>query len=319
MIIVRSPLRITLGGGGTDIPSYYEEHGGFCIAAAIDRYVYITVHETFVDDLIIKYSQLERVMSATQVKHPIFRETLGLLGINGRSLEISSMADIPAGTGLGSSSSFVTALLYALHTHQNTVPLTKYALAEEACHIEIDLLKEPIGKQDQYISVFGGINTLEFSNTGKTRIFPLRITPETFYNLEDNLVLFFTGYLRSASQILSTQNQGSNENLSELKIIAYDTEDALMHGNMKAFARLLNEQWEHKKKRHADASNQPIDNWHALGLRNGALGGKLVGAGGGGFLMFYAEDKTSLRLAMKMAGLREVRFRFDSGGTQRII
>src|SRR5579859_3432472 len=206
MIIARSPLRITLGGGGTDLASYYREHGGFLIAAAIDKYVYITVHETFVDDLIVKYSKLERVASAEQLEHPIFREALCMLGIDGRSLEIASIADIPAGTGLGSSGSFTTALLKALQTYRKQVCHPR-ELAEQACYIEIDRLKEEIGKQDQYIAAFGGVTGLEFLPDGRVEALPLAITTETLYNLEDNLLLFFTGYSRSASQVLQDQNQ----------------------------------------------------------------------------------------------------------------
>ncbi len=201
MIITRSPLRISLGGGGTDLPSYYRKHGGFLIAAAINKYVYLTVHETFVTDLIIKYSSLERVPSAAELKHPIFREALKLLAIQETNLEITSMADIPAGTGLGSSGSFTTALLKALHTYRKNI-IHPRELAEEACHIEIDIIQENIGKQDQYISAFGGLTCFQFLPNDQVEAYPLRVDTETLYNLEDNLLLFFTGYSRSASNIL---------------------------------------------------------------------------------------------------------------------
>jgi D-glycero-alpha-D-manno-heptose-7-phosphate kinase len=322
VIITRSPLRITLGGGGTDLPSYYERNGGFLIAAAIDKYVYITVHETFVDDLIVKYSRLERVPSAEQLEHPIFREAFRLLQMDGRSLEIASMADIPAGTGLGSSGSFTTALLKALHASKKDIVHPR-DLAEEACHIEIDVLKEEIGKQDQYIAAFGGVNCFEFRPGGAVKAQGLPIPTETFYTLEDNLLLFFTGYSRSASQVLQDQNQRTlrgdmdvETNLNELKEIAHRTSAALIAGDLHCFAEMLSVQWEHKRRRTGSASNQDIDCWYATGMSNGALGGKLVGAGGGGFLMFYAEDKAPLRRAMLHAGLREVRFRFDFEGTK---
>jgi D-glycero-alpha-D-manno-heptose-7-phosphate kinase len=325
VIIARSPLRITLGGGGTDLPSYYERYGGFLIAAAVDKYVYITVHDTFVDDLIVKYSRLERVSSAEQIEHPIFREALRLLGIGGRALEIASMADIPAGTGLGSSGAFTTALLKALHAHKKNL-IHPRELAEQACHIEIDLLQEEIGKQDQYIAAFGGVTCFEFCPDGQVEAAPLAVSNETLYNLEDNLLLFFTGYSRSASQVLSDQNQRTlkrdldvERNLHELKEIALRSQAALVAGDVACFASLLNEQWEQKKRRTRDASNTQIDQWFALGRANGALGGKLVGAGGGGFLMFYAEDKASLRRTMYAAGLREVRFRFDFTGTSLVV
>jgi len=322
VIITRSPLRITLGGGGTDLPSYYARHGGFLIAAAVDKYVYITVHDNFSDDLIVKYSKLERVPSADEVAHPIFREALKLLGISGKSLEIASMADIPAGTGLGSSGSFTTALLKALHAYKNQVVHPR-DLAEQACHIEIDILREEIGKQDQYISAFGGLTCFEFRPGGDVDVRPLALSSDTLYNLEDNLLLFFTGYSRSASEVLSDQNRrtlGSDaeveRNLTDLKEIARATCKALEGGDFDAFARLLSVQWEQKKRRSSAVSNGSIDRCYELGMANGALGGKLVGAGGGGFLMFYAEDRVRLRRAMAGAGLQEVRFRFDFQGAQ---
>jgi len=325
VIITRSPLRITLGGGGTDLSSYYRQFGGFLIAAAIDKYVYITIHDTFVDDLIVKYSSLERVPSADRLQHPIIRESMRLLELDGRALEISSMADIPAGTGLGSSGSFTTALLKALHAHKKHL-IHPRELAEQACHVEIDLLKEEIGKQDQYIAAYGGLTNLEFPPDGEVIASPLGISTETLYTLEDNLVLFFTGYSRSASGVLSEQNRRSLErdpdterNLHELKEIAYQTRQALEAGDLRCFAEQLSVQWEQKKRRTGGASNEDIDHWYRLGMEHGALGGKLVGAGGGGFLMFYAEDRVRLRHAMIQAGLREVRFRFDFEGTKVVI
>ena len=322
MIIARSPLRVTLGGGGTDLPSYYLEHGGFLLAAAIDKYVYITVHETFVDDLIVKYSRLERVPSADRLEHPIFREALCLLGIDGRALEIASMADIPAGTGLGSSGSFTTALLKALQTHRKQVCHPR-ELAEQACHIEIERLNEQIGKQDQYISAFGGLTGLEFGTDGRVNVQPLRVSTETLYNLEDNLLLFFTGYSRSASRVLQEQNQRTLHddhdvvsNLHELKDLARESQRSLEDGDLPSFAKLLTVQWELKKRRTPSASNAQIDEWFQLGMQNGALGGKLVGAGGGGFLMFYTDNQPRLRRALFGAGLREVRFRFDFEGAK---
>src|ERR1043166_2976485 len=204
MIITRSPLRISLGGGGTDLPSYYKQHTGFLIAAAIDKYVYITLHQTFVPELIIKYSKLERVVSVDEVEHPIIREGLKLVGIEASSLEITSMADIPAGTGLGSSGSFTTALLKAFHAHKKIL-VHPAELAEQACQVELEKLGEPIGKQDQYIAAFGGITCFRFLPDGQVEAWPLKISQETLYDLEDNLLLFFTGYARSASKILKEQ------------------------------------------------------------------------------------------------------------------
>ncbi len=325
MIIARSPLRVTLGGGGTDLPSYYEKFGGFLIAAAIDKYVYITVHDTFVPDLILKYSELERVPDATHLKHPIFREAFALLGMDGHSLELTSMADIPAGTGLGSSGSFTTALLKALHAHKKNL-VHPAELAAQACEVEIGRLKEPIGKQDQYIAAYGGITCFKFLENGKVEAWPLKLSKETRDDLEDNLLLFFTGYSRSASAILKEQDQKSKsddqsmiENLHFVKDLGQQSQRALETGNLHEFARLMDVHWQRKKQRSGGMSNPKINEWYDLAMANGAGGGKLIGAGGGGFLMFYAEDKTKLRHAMARAGLKEVRFRFDFEGTKLVI
>jgi len=324
MIISRSPLRITLGGGGTDLPSYYEQHGGFLIAAAIDRYVYITLHETFVSDLIVKYSELERVPEAAQLKHPIIREAFALLGMSGRSLELTSMADIPAGTGLGSSGSFTTALLKALHAQKKDL-IHPAELAAEACNIELGRLKEPIGKQDQYIAAYGGLTCFKFLPDGRVEAWPLRVSEETRDNLEDNLLLFFTGYSRSASAILKEQDQkskqadtGMTENLHFVKDLGQQSQRALESGDLPGFARLMDVHWQRKKERSGGMSNPKINEWYDLAMENGALGGKLIGAGGGGFLMFYAEDKARLRHVMRQNGLKEVRFRFDFEGSKLV-
>jgi D-glycero-alpha-D-manno-heptose-7-phosphate kinase len=325
MIIARSPLRVTLGGGGTDLPSYYEKFGGFLIAAAIDKYVYITVHETFVPDLIVKYSELERVSEAAQLKHPIIREAFGLLGMNGHSLELTSMADIPAGTGLGSSSSFTTALLKALHAQKKDL-IHPAELAAQACDIELNRLNGPIGKQDQYIAAYGGLTCFNFLPGGKVEAWPLKVSAETRDSLEDNLLLFFTGYSRSASSILKEQDQKSKaddhsmiENLHFVKDLGHQSQTALEAGNLHEFARLMDVHWQRKKQRSGGMSNPKINEWYDLAMASGALGGKLIGAGGGGFLMFYAEDKAKLRHAMRTAGLKEVRFRFDFEGTKLVI
>jgi D-glycero-alpha-D-manno-heptose-7-phosphate kinase len=325
MIIARSPLRISLGGGGTDLPSYYEKFGGFLIAGAIDRYVYITLHETFVPDLIVKYSELERVPDAAQLKHPIIREAMALVGVGGQSLELTSMADIPAGTGLGSSGSFTTALLKALHAYKKNL-VHPAELAEQACDIELNRLHEPIGKQDQYIAAFGGLTCFKFLPGGKVEAWPLKLSDETRDNLEDNLLLFFTGYSRSASAILKEQDVKSKsddksmiENLHFVKDLGLQSQAALERGDLHEFARLMDVHWQRKKQRSGGMSNPKINEWYDLAMASGALGGKLIGAGGGGFLMFYAEDKAKLRHAMRTAGLKEVRFRFDFEGTKLVI
>jgi D-glycero-alpha-D-manno-heptose-7-phosphate kinase len=322
MIITRSPLRITLGGGGTDLPSYYREHDGFVISAAIDKYVYITLHQTFVADLIIKYSKLERVTRLEEVEHPIIREALQVVGIEPRYLELASMADIPSGTGLGSSGSFTTSLLKALHAHKRNL-VHPAELAEQACHIEIERLCEPIGKQDQYIAAYGGITCFRYLRNGRVEAYPLRISEETRYNLEDNLLLFFTGYSRSASGILKDQDdksrasdQSMTENLHFVKQLGIDSQEALEAGNLNEFAGLMNVHWRRKKERSNSMTSGQIDQWYEHALENGAAGGKLIGAGGGGFLMFYSTQKTTLRHAMREIGLTEVRFRFDFEGTK---
>jgi len=325
MIITRSPLRVSLGGGGTDLPSYYREHTGFVVAAAIDKYVYITLHRTLVQELIVKYSKMERVKSVDEVQHPIIREALRLTGVGAPYLEITSLADIPAGTGLGSSGSFTTALLKALHLLNKNL-IQPQELAEQACRIEIDVLKEPVGKQDQYISAFGGITCFRFLPNDTVEAWPLKIDTDTLYNLEDNLLLFFTGYTRAASGVLREQDERSRQNDREMianlhfvKELGRESKEALEAGDLARFAELMNVHWEHKKRRSSGMSNDHIDEWYELARQNGALGGKLIGAGGGGFLMFYAEDHVRLRRAMREAGLQEVRFRFDFEGTKVVI
>lgn len=325
MIIARSPLRITLGGGGTDLASYYEEHEGFLIAAAIDKYVYVNVMRPFSEGIYLKYSQLENVKTITEVQHPIIREALDIIGLRTPQIEITTLADIPAGTGLGSSGSFTTGLLKALYTHRKR-HIHQEELAELACNIEIDRLQEPIGKQDQYIAAFGGITCFTFHKDGSVSAEPLKICMETMFNLEDNLLLFFTGFSRSASSILRDQKVKSQKNESEMianlhyvKDLGYRSRAALERGNTALFGELLHEHWEHKKMRSRGMSNPKIDEWYDLAMRNGAIGGKLVGAGGGGFLMFMARDRNLLRKKMASVGLEEVRFKFDFEGSKVVM
>lgn len=324
MLIARSPLRITLGGGGTDLASYYEKREGFLISATIDKYVYILLNKTFDNSLQVKYSKLEKVTRAEEVQHPIVREALKMLNLEVVPLEICSMADIPAGTGLGSSSTFTTALLKALHEYKGEF-IGRRQLAEEACEIEIKRLGEPIGKQDQYAAAYGGINCMYIEKDGHVTMEPLSISNESLYNLEDNLVLFFTGYSHSAGNILKEQDKKSKNNDEEMlknldfvKQMGLDSKSAFELGDLRKFADIMNVHWEHKKKRSGGMSNPKIDEWYEYALKNGALGGKLIGAGGGGFLMFYAEDKVSLRHAMNKIGLEEVRFRFEKNGARII-
>ena len=325
MIIARSPLRITLGGGGTDLPSYYREHEGFLLAAAIDKYVYVNVMRPFTPGIYLKYSKLEHVELIDEVKHPIIREALRMLDFRTPQVEITTLADIPAGTGLGSSGSFTTALLKALYTHRKQ-HLHQEELAELACHIEIDLLGEPIGKQDQYIAAIGGITCFTFHQDDKVSAIPLVISMDTMFDLEDNLILFFTGVSRSAGSILKEQQIRSQNNEADMlknlhfvKELGYRSKEALESGDMILFGELMNEHWEHKKLRSGGMSNPQIDDWYDLAMKNGAIGGKLVGAGGGGFLMFMAQDRNKLRHTMAVEGLEEVRFRFDFEGTKVVM
>lgn len=325
MIIARSPLRISLGGGGTDLPSYYREHEGFLIAAAIDKYVYVSVMRPFTEGVYLKYSQLEHVQKISDVKHPIIRESLDLMKFRTPQIEITTLADIPAGTGLGSSGSFTTALLKALYTHRMH-HLHQEDLAELACHIEIDRLGEPVGKQDQYIAAIGGVTCFDFHKDDKVTATPLAVKRDTMLELEDNLLLFFTGFSRSASGILKDQKTRSQQNdndmlnnLHYVKELGYRSKEALEAGKTEQFGQIMHEHWEHKKRRSGGMSNASIDEWYTLAMKNGAIGGKLVGAGGGGFLMFMASDRNRLRKAMTAAGLEEVRFRFDFEGTKIVM
>ena len=322
MIITRSPLRVTLGGGGTDLPSYYREHGGFLIAAAIDKYVYVTVMRPFTPGIYLKYSKLEHVETVEDVHHPIIREAIKLVGFKTPQLEITTLADIPAGTGLGSSGSFTTALLKALYTHRRR-PLHPSELAELACQLEIDKLGEPIGKQDQYIAAYGGDHMLRVRARRPRRRNALNLPVDAMFELEENLLLFFTGFARSAGGLLSDQNTPHD------RARRGDVEPlTLCQGTGSPQPRCAGV-WRHEAVRRAASralgtQKAPFDeheqfadrHWYELGRRNGAIGGKLVGAGGGGFLMFYSEDHRRLRSAMAGAGLEEVRFRFDFEGTK---
>jgi D-glycero-alpha-D-manno-heptose-7-phosphate kinase len=324
MLITRTPVRISLGGGGTDLPSYYRRFGGIVISAAINRYVYIAVNRTFTDDYFLKYSELERVNDIDDIRHPIIREALRRHPI-GPSLEIVSVADIPAGTGLGSSGTFTVGLLRALYAFKREHVVTN-ALAEEACHIEIDLLARSVGKQDQYIAAFGGLTCFEFSTSGSVTVSPLRISNATLHDLEERLLLFFTGYSRQADSILGDQQQRSErgdqamlDNLHAMLAIGKRVREALESGDVHGFAALMHEHWERKRSRSGGMSSTAIDRWYEVGRASGALGGKLVGAGGGGFLMFYAADPASLREAMAREGLTELRFAFDHDGSTVIV
>ncbi|MEO6772593.1 MAG: galactokinase [Kofleriaceae bacterium] len=322
MLITRSPLRISLGGGGTDLPSYYQDHGGSLISAAIDKYVYVTMSRPFVPGIFLKYSKMEKVDHVDEIEHPIVREAFRMMGITQLQHEITTLADIPAGTGLGSSGSFTTALLKALYSFERRL-LLPGDLARLACELEIERLNQPVGKQDQYIAAYGGITAFEFAKNGEVHAAPIALPQATLHELEDHLLLFFTGFSRSASAILKDQDQRTKqadtsmvEGLHYVKELGFRSKQALEAGQPALFGEIMHEHWEHKRKRSTGMSNPKIDEWYELGRKAGAIGGKLVGAGGGGFLMFYAPEPMKVRQAMLGAGLEEVRFRFDFDGTR---
>lgn len=326
MILSRAPMRITLGGGATDLESYYSKYGGFVIAAAIDKYCSILASKRFYDSIRLSYTQMEIRDKVDDIRHPIFRETLRFLGVD-KGIEFHSFADIPANTGLGSSSSFTVAVLNALHAYKREF-VTQKQLAEEACHIEIDVLGEPIGKQDQYIAAFGGVTCLTFEKNGDVLVAPLQVSDETLEQLESNLVYFFTSIERSASEILSEQDAKSKkddtgmlQNLHQIKEIGLETKKCLEQGKVDMLGELFHTHWEIKKKRSGKMSDPFIDECYEVARKNGALGGKLIGAGGGGFLMFYCQnsDKPRLSNAMKKKGLRPMRFHFDFEGAKILV
>ncbi|MGD1237800.1 hypothetical protein [Mycobacterium seoulense] len=320
MIITRTPLRITLGGGGTDLPSYYERFGGVVLSAAISKHIYISSNATFTPDYFLKYSALERVERAADIEHPIVREALLAHGIE-PSVEIVSMADIPSGTGLGSSGAFTVGLLQAIYAMKRD-HVGAAEIAEEACRIEIERLGRPVGKQDQYVAAFGGLKVYHFKPDGGVKVSPLQISEVTFHDLQDHLLMFFTGYSRAAEKVLEEQRVKSTagdsamiDNLHYVKELGLRSQAALESGDCECYAELMHEHWEHKKKRSGMMSNPNIDRWYTLGRENGAIGGKLVGAGAGGFLLFYTREARRLRTAMAAEGLAEVRFSFDNDGS----
>jgi D-glycero-alpha-D-manno-heptose-7-phosphate kinase len=320
VIITRTPLRITLGGGGTDLPSYYERFGGLVLSAAINRYIYIAINRTFTDDYFLKYSSLERVERIDDIEHPIIREALRLHPI-GPSIELVSVADIPASTGLGSSGTFTVGLLRAIYAYLRQ-SRTIEQNAAEACHIEMDLLGRPVGKQDQYAAAYGGLQYMTLAHDGQVAVAPLGASDDTVLDLQEHLCMFFTGYSRNADSILEEQRVGTErddadvtDSLHFIKELGDSSRDALQRGDTATFAALMNEHWQHKKRRSPTMSNDAIDHWYRVGMDSGALGGKLVGAGSGGFLLFYTKDTDRLRAAMNAQGLSEVRFQFDHDGS----
>jgi D-glycero-alpha-D-manno-heptose-7-phosphate kinase len=320
MIVTRTPLRISIAGGGTDLPSYYQRNGSTVISAAINKYVYLAVNRTFTHDYLLKYADLERVDEVDDIEHALIREILRLYEVE-PGIEIVSVADIPSGTGLGSSGSFTVGLLRALHAFRQD-HLSTQALAEAACHIEIERLGDPVGKQDQYIAAFGGLTRFEFAPDGSVEVERLAVSDDTLADLEEHLLLFFTGYSRRATTILADQKQRSEQddeamlaNLDEVGELGRRIAAALESGDTAAFAGLMHEHWLRKRERTSGITNDEVDQWYELARSHGALGGKLVGAGAGGFLLFYADRPRDVRRAMAGAGLSEVRFGFDHDGS----
>jgi len=320
VIITRTPLRISIGGGGTDLPSYYEQYGGFVIAAAISQYVYIGINRMFKPGYLLKYSGLEECATVDEIRHPIFREVLRRHNGQG-AIEIASMADVPAGTGLGSSGAFTVGLLRAMYAYKKEHASPAH-VAEEACDIEIDSLQQAVGKQDQYIAAVGGLTCFNFHRDGTVSHERLAVSDDTLQDLETNLVMFFTGHVRDAVEVLNDQKARSLagdmqmiENLHFTKQLGLSAREALEQGKTACYAELLNEHWYHKRARTNGMTNDFIDRCYSIALKNGALGGKLVGAGGGGFLLFYASDPLKLRRAMAAENLTELQFRFDHDGS----
>jgi D-glycero-alpha-D-manno-heptose-7-phosphate kinase len=323
MIVSRAPVRFSLGGGGTDLPSYSREHGGFVVAAAVDKFVNVCVARRFQNNIRLAYSESEIVDSASQVKHRIFKAALQMAGIE-RGLELHSLADVPANTGLGSSSSFTVALLNGLHAFKREfVPAEQ--LAREACELEIDILKEPIGKQDQYIAAYGGISALTFHPDGHVDVERLPLRDEVIDDLESSLIIYYSGVERSASAVLKEQQKTIVENknaavqrMHRIKELGYETKRILLSGEIDTYGEMLHEHWTNKRKLASNMADSTIDEHYETARKAGAIGGKLMGAGGGGFFMFYVRpgDRRRVHDALHARGLRPMRFRFDFDGAR---
>jgi len=323
MIVSRAPVRFSLGGGGTDLPAYSREYGGFVIAAAIDKYVFVCCGRRFYPTIRLAYSETETVDSVDKIKHQIYRAALTHANLTA-GLELHSLADVPANTGLGSSSSFTVALLNALHAFKReSVPAE--TLAREACQLEIDVLKEPIGKQDQYIAAYGGISALTFHKDGAVDVERLPVREEVIDELVSNLVIFYSGVERAASSVLVQQQATIKQNadsaierMHRIKALGHDTRRILLSGDIDIYGEMLHEHWTNKRKLAANMSDSVIDEHYEAARKAGAIGGKLMGAGGGGFFMFYvrAAERRRVHEVLSARGLRPMRFRFDFDGAR---
>lgn len=327
MIISRTPLRICLGGGGTDVKEFYQNHGGFVVSAALNQYIYIVIHKHFEKNIRLCYSKREIIQTTDEVRHPVVHHAMKLFGIEEGGFEIISFADVPSDTGLATSSSFTVGLISALASYQR-VKMTRYEIAEMACRIERDLLKEAGGKQDQYIAAFGGITRFTFEKDGNVIVSPLQISHQSVHDLESNILLFYTGIKRQSPKVQRALIRGvrkqsdSLKNLHLIKRLGIETEQILRNGTIDRYARLLNEHWEAKKRLSDEVTNGRINRLYQLGVENGAEGGKIIGAGGGGYLLLYCSeeaDRERIRAAMQAEGLEELRYRFDFTGTTILV
>ena len=319
MIIARAPFRVSFAGGGSDLRDFYSKNGhGAVLSTTIDKYMYIMIHPYFHDRIRIKYSRTEDVNEIEEIQHPLVRECLKVVGIE-KGIEIASIADVPSGTGVGSSSTFTVCLLHALYAHEGRV-VTKEKLAREACQIEMDILKEPIGKQDQYAASYGGLNCIQFSQDEMVIVDPVACKPEVKECLERNLMMFYVGNKRKSSQILREQekNMGREEEqevVRKMVRLAEDARDSLNGGAVENFGKILDEGWVLKKKLASRISNPLLDEYYEKALKAGATGGKLLGAGGGGFFLFYCEPKHQNNVR-KALNLKELKFKFDNEGSK---
>jgi D-glycero-alpha-D-manno-heptose-7-phosphate kinase len=323
MIVSRAPVRFSLGGGGTDLVPYASKHGGFVVSAAIDKYVYVCANKRFYPDVRLAYSKTEIVSDVRRIEHPIFREALTMTGID-QGIELVSIADLPANTGLGSSSAFTVALLNALHAYKREF-VSSRQLAEEACHLEIDVLREPVGKQDQYIAAFGNVTAFTFEPDGSVHVEPVPARDEVLDELESNLLIVWSGIERPARIVLSEQGERLKDEeedvvarMHRIKALGHDVYRLLVDGDVDRYGEILHEHWLQKRRLASKMTDDVIDEHYESARKAGAIGGKLMGAGGGGFFMLYVRpaDRRQVVEAMQARGLRVLRFRFDNDGAR---
>lgn len=319
MIITRAPLRISFAGGGSDLPSYYEKYGGAVLSSSINKYIYLSMHPYFFQSgYFLKYSNVEHASTINEIQHPIIREVFRLYDIKG--VDLSSSADVPSGNGLSSSSAFTTGLIHLCNAYKELYK-TKAEIASEACHVEIDILQEPIGKQDQYACACGGLNYIQFDRSGEVNVEKIYLNSEGYHILENNLMLFYTGITRSASTILKEQKDNTTsdpskiENLHKMVELVTILREQLLRNNIDAMGEVLREGWRLKRSLASKVSNPKIDEWYEKAIKAGALGGKLLGAGGGGFLLFYVQEQNHQRVRDALCDLKTMPFRLENKGT----